>query len=162
FRLIWPLIALGYVVNLYQRGTASLKRMNAIFAVKPTITDSENVKTQPPIDGEIEFRHLTFRYHANDEPVLRDINLTIPAGRTVAFVGRTGSGKSTLISLISRIVEAPEETVFVDGVSVRDYSLKQLRSSIGYIPQETFLFSDTLSENIAFGVDETDKRRIEW
>src|SRR4029434_11158694 len=113
----------------------------------------DEVKTQQEVKGEIEFRRLTFRYHSNDEPVLRDINLTIPAGRTVAFVGRTGSGKSTLISLISRTVDAPEDTVFVDGVSARDYSLKQLRSSIGYIPQETFLFSDTLAENIAFGVE---------
>jgi ATP-binding cassette subfamily B protein len=161
FRLIWPLIALGYVVNLYQRGTASLKRMNAIFAVRPSIADSKDVKTQPPIKGEIEFRDLTFRYHPNDEPVLRDINLTIAGGQTVAFVGRTGSGKSTLISLISRIVEAPEDTVFVDGISVRDYSLAQLRSSIGYIPQETFLFSDTLAENIAFGVENADRLKIE-
>jgi ATP-binding cassette subfamily B multidrug efflux pump len=161
FRLIWPLIALGYVVNLYQRGTASLKRMNTIFAVKPTIADSRNVKTQPPIEGAIEFRDLTFRYHANDEPVLRDINLTIRAGRTVAFVGRTGSGKSTLVNLISRIVEAPPDTVFVDDISVRDYSLAQLRSAIGYIPQETFLFSDTLAENIAFGVEKAEPARIE-
>lgn len=161
FRLIWPLIALGYVVNLYQRGTASLKRMNAIFAVEPAIADPQNVRLQPPIQGEIEFRDLTFRYHANDEPELRDINLTIPAGRTVAFVGRTGSGKSTLINLISRVVEAPEDTVFVDGVSVRDYSLAQLRSSIGYIPQETFLFSDTLAENIAFGVEKTERSKVE-
>ena len=161
FRLIWPLIALGYVVNLYQRGTASLKRMNTIFAVEPAIADSENVKRQPPIKGEIEFRDLTFRYHTTDEPVLRDINLTIPAGRTVAFVGRTGSGKSTLVNLISRIIEAPEDTVLVDGISVRDYSLQQLRSSIGYIPQETFLFSDTLAENIAFGVAQADRPQIE-
>ncbi len=161
FRLIWPLIALGYVVNLYQRGTASLRRMNTIFAVEPSIADSVGVEVQPPIKGAIEFRNLTFSYHANDEPVLRDINLTIPAGRTVAFVGRTGSGKSTLVNLISRIVEAPADTVFVDGVSVRDYSLAQLRSSIGYIPQETFLFSDTLAENIAFGVDKADRSNIE-
>lgn len=162
FRLIWPLIALGYVVNLYQRGTASLKRMNAIFAVEASITDSADARTQPPIEGEIEFRNLTFRYHAHDQPVLRDINLTIPAGRTVAFVGRTGSGKSTLISLISRIVEAPVETVFVDGRSVRDYRIAQLRSSIGYVPQETFLFSDTLAENIAFGVEQAEESQIEW
>ena len=161
FRLIWPLIALGYVVNLYQRGTASLKRMNTIFAVEPSIADSEHIKTQPAIKGEIEFRRLTYRYRPNDEPVLHDINLTIPAGQTVAFVGRTGSGKSTLISLISRIAEAPEDTVFVDGVSVRDYSLAQLRSSIGYIPQETFLFSDTLAENIAFGVEKADAAQVE-
>ena len=160
FRLIWPLIALGYVVNLYQRGTASLRRMNTIFAVEPSIADAVGVQTQPPIKGAIEFRNLTFRYHPNDDPVLRDINLTIPAGRTVAFVGRTGSGKSTLISLISRIVEAPDDTVLIDGVSVRDYSLAQLRSSIGYIPQETFLFSDSLAGNIAFGVESADRSNI--
>jgi ATP-binding cassette subfamily B multidrug efflux pump len=160
FRLIWPLIALGYVVNLYQRGTASLKRMNTIFAVKSAIADSETVKPQPPIQGEIEFRNLTFRYQPNDEPVLRDINLKIYAGRTVAFVGRTGSGKSTLVNLISRIVEAPENTVFVDDVSVRDYPLAQLRSSIGYVPQETFLFSDTLAENIAFGIESSEQSKI--
>jgi ATP-binding cassette subfamily B multidrug efflux pump len=162
FRLIWPLIALGYVVNLYQRGTASLKRMNAIFAVKPSIADFGNVKTQPPIKGQIEFRNLTFRYHPGDEPVLRDINLVIREGQTVAFVGRTGSGKSTLVNLISRIVEAPEDTVLVDGISVRDYPLAQLRASIGYVPQETFLFSDALAQNIAFGVDKAERSQIEW
>ncbi|HSS22092.1 MAG TPA: ABC transporter ATP-binding protein [Pyrinomonadaceae bacterium] len=162
FRLIWPLIALGYVVNLYQRGTASLKRMNAIFAVEPSISDAAHTRPQEPIRGEIEFRNLTFRYHPTDEPVLRDINLTIPAGQTVAFVGRTGSGKSTLMSLISRVVEAPEDTVFVDGISVRDYPLEQLRSSIGYVPQETFLFSDSLAENVAFGVPRSQPSQIEW
>ena len=161
FRLIWPLIALGYVVNLYQRGTASLKRMNAIFAVEPAIADAANAKTQPPIAGKIEFRNLTFHYRPTDEPVLHGVNLVIPAGQTVAFVGRTGSGKSTLVNLISRIIEAPEDTVFVDDVSVRDYSLAQLRSSIGYIPQETFLFSDTLAGNIAFGVEQAEPAQIE-
>ncbi len=162
FRLIWPLIALGYVVNLYQRGTASLKRMNAIFAVQPSIADTPGVKTQPPIEGKIEFRNLTFSYHQNGEPGLRDIDLVIPAGRTVAFVGRTGSGKSTLINLIPRVVEAPEDTVLVDGISVRNYPLAQLRASIGYVPQETFLFSDTLAENIAFGVEKAERSQIEW
>jgi len=162
FRLIWPLIALGYVVNLYQRGTASLKRMNAIFAVESSIADAADVKTAPPITGEIEFRNLTFRYHPNDEPVLRDINLTIPSGQSIAFVGRTGSGKSSLVNLISRIVEAPADTVLVDAISVRDYPLTQLRASIGYVPQETFLFSDTLAENIAFGVETAERTQIEW
>jgi ATP-binding cassette subfamily B multidrug efflux pump len=162
FRLIWPLIALGYVVNLYQRGTASLKRMNAILAIEPSIADPSELKTKPAINGEIEFRNLTFSYHQSDEPVLRDIALVIPVGRTVAFVGRTGSGKSTLISLIPRVVEAPEGTVLIDTVSTRDYPLAQLRSSIGYVPQETFLFSDTLAENIAFGVEKAERKQIEW
>lgn len=161
-RLIWPLIAIGYVVNLYQRGTASLKRINAISAIEPTIIDQAGVRQQPPITGRIEFRELTFRYNEHSEPVLRDINLTIEAGQTVAFVGRTGSGKSTLISLITRLVEAPPGTVMVDGVSVRDYPLAQLRSSVGYVPQETFLFSDTLAKNIAFGVESGGRADVEW
>ena len=161
-RLIWPLIALGYVVNLYQRGTASLKRMNAIFAVRPLIQDAPGVKAQPPINGAIEFRNLTFRYHSSGEPVLQDINLSIKAGQSVAFVGHTGSGKSTLISLIPRILEPPAETVFVDGVSVHDYPVTQLRSGIGYVQQETFLFSDTLAQNVAFGVEKAERAEIEW
>ena len=160
-RLIWPLIALGYVVNLYQRGTASLKRMNAIFAIRPVIADVRGVEAQPPIAGEIEFRNLTLAYHASDGPVLQNINLTISAGQTVAFVGRTGSGKSTIANLIPRILEAPEDSVFIDGISVRNYPLKQLRDSIGYVPQETFLFSDSLAGNIAFGVDKADAAQIE-
>ena len=161
-RLIWPLIALGYVVNLFQRGTASLKRMNAILSIKPAIADAPQVSPQPTIAGEIEFRNLTFRYRPTDEPVLSDINLKIPVGQSVAFVGRTGSGKSTLVNLIPRLLEAPEDTVFVDGVSVRDYPLAQLRESIGYVPQETFLFSDTLAENVAFGVNQTQRTDVEW
>lgn len=161
-RLIWPLIALGYVVNLFQRGTASLKRMNAILAVKPAIVDGAQTRTQKPIAGEIEFRNLTFKYRTNDEPVLRDINLKIAVGQSVAFVGRTGSGKSTVVNLIPRLLEAPADTVFIDGVSVRDYPLAQLRSSIGYVPQETFLFSDTLSGNVAFGVDKSERTDVEW
>ena len=161
FRLIWPLIAIGYVVNLYQRGLASWKRMQAIAVVKPSIADAPNVKAQPPIAGRIEFRDLTFRYHPNSPQVLRDINLTIEAGQTVAFVGRTGSGKSTLVNLIPRLFEAPEKSVFIDGVPIGDYPLSQLRSAIGYVPQETFLFSNALSRNIAFGVDQAERPEIE-
>jgi ATP-binding cassette subfamily B protein len=162
-RLIWPLIALGYVVNLYQRGTASLKRMNAILAVEPTIAEAPNVRPQPDIEGRIEFRNLTLAYHEHSQPVLKDINLTIEAGQTVALVGRTGAGKSTLVNLIPRLIEAPPDTIFIDGISVRDYPLAQLRSTIGYVPQETFLFSNTLAENIAFGVEqEASRADIEW
>ncbi len=150
-RMIWYLIALGYVVNLYQRGTASLKRFNAILETEPTIKDEPDVTPQPPIRGRIEFRDLTFSY--NGRPVLEDIDLTIEQGRTVAFVGKTGSGKSTLMSIIPRLLEAPEGSVLIDGRPIRSYPIEQLRRSIGFVPQETFLFSDTLAANIAFGVD---------
>lgn len=161
FRLIWPLIAIGYVVNVYQRGTASWKRMQAIARVKPAIADTSDAKEQGPIKGRIEFRNLTFRYHAHGPDVLRDINLTIEEGQTVAFVGRTGSGKSTLVNLIPRVIDSPASATFIDGVSVRDYRLTQLRSAIGYVPQETFLFSDSLARNIAFGRDDAARAQIE-
>ncbi|MBA2379831.1 MAG: ABC transporter ATP-binding protein [Blastocatellia bacterium] len=150
-RMIWYLIALGYVVNLYQRGTASLKRFNEVLEAEPAIDDEEDAEAMPEIRGAIEFRGLTYRYDGN--PVLRDIDLNIEAGETVAFVGRTGSGKSTLMQMIPRLLDAPEGTVLVDGVPVRRYPLEQLRRAIGVVPQETFLFSDSLARNIAFGVD---------
>jgi ATP-binding cassette subfamily B protein len=161
-RLIWPLIALGYVVNLYQRGTASLKRLNAIFKIRPAIADEVNVQSQPVIKGCIEFRDLTFSYKRNDEPVLQNINLKIDEGQTVAFVGRTGSGKSTLANLIPRLIEAPDGAVFIDGIQAKEYPLAQLRASIGYVPQETFLFSDSLKGNIAFGVEKANQAEVEW
>jgi ATP-binding cassette subfamily B protein len=161
-RLIWPLIALGYVVNLYQRGTASLKRLNAILRIKPLIADEPEAVEQPRIKGRIEFRDLTFKYHQSETPVLKDLNLTIPEGHTVAFVGRTGSGKSTIANLIPRLIEAPDNTLFIDGVPIKQYPLAQLRSSIGYVPQETFLFSDTVKGNIAFGVEKAEMADVEW
>ncbi|MEO8072319.1 MAG: ABC transporter ATP-binding protein, partial [Acidobacteriota bacterium] len=150
-RMIWYLIALGYVVNLYQRGTASLKRFNAILETEPTIGNAPDTREQPKIKGKIEFRRLTFAY--NGKPVLEDINLTIEPGETVAFVGKTGSGKSTLISLIPRLLDAPEGTVLIDDIPVRKFPLEQLRKAIGVVPQETFLFSDSIAANIAFGVE---------
>ena len=152
-RMIWYLIALGYVVNLYQRGTASLKRFNAILETEPTIKDAPNTSEQPKIKGKIEFRHLTFAY--NGKPVLEDINLTIEQGTTVALVGKTGSGKSTLVTLVPRLLDAPENTIFIDDVPIRSFPIEQLRRSIGFVTQETFLFSDTLAENIAFGVEKS-------
>ena len=149
-RMIWYLIALGYVVNLYQRGTASLKRFNAILETEPTIRDEHGVNERPPIKGAIEFRDLSFSY--NGKAVLEDIDLRIEPGQTVAFVGKTGSGKSTLMHLVPRLLEAPEGAVRIDGRPVGEYALRQLRRAIGFVPQETFLFSDTLAENIAFGI----------
>jgi ATP-binding cassette, subfamily B, multidrug efflux pump len=155
-RMIWYLIALGYVVNLWQRGTASLKRFDAVLETIPAIQDTPNVDTQKTIVGKIEFRNLDFSYSDSGPKVLDNINLTINAGETVAFVGKTGSGKSTLISLLPRLIESSEDSVFIDDVSVRNYPIEQLRRSIGVVPQETFLFSDSISENIAFGVENPD------
>lgn len=150
-RMIWYLIALGYVVNLYQRGMASLKRFNAILETVPTIKDNSDAHEQPAIKGKIEFKDLTFAY--DGKRVLEDINLTIEQGKTVAFVGKTGSGKSTLVSLIPRLLEANDGAILIDDVPIRHYPLEQLRKVIGFVPQETFLFSNTLARNIAFGVE---------
>lgn len=158
-RMIWYLIALGYVVNLYQRGTASLKRFNAILETVPTIKDAPEVREQPPIKGKIEFRNLTFAYNGNQ--VLKNINLTIEQGKTVAFVGKTGSGKSTLVSLIPRLIDAPEGSILIDDVPIRHFPLEQLRKSIGFVPQETFLFSHTLAKNIALGVEDQSLAKIQ-
>lgn len=157
-RMIWYLIALGYVVNLYQRGTASLKRFNAVLETEPTIKDTPAAKEQPAIRGGIEFRDLTFGY--NGKPVVAGISLKIEPGQTAAFVGRTGSGKSTLLNFIPRLLDAPEGTLFVDGRPARDYPLEQLRRAIGFVPQETFLFSDTLAANIAFGSEQDAESKI--
>ena len=155
-RMIWYLIALGYVVNLYQRGTASLKRFNAILETEPTIKDSPDATQQPKIKGNIEFRALNFAY--NGTPTLKNIDLRIDQGKTVAFVGKTGSGKSTLVSLVPRLIDSEQDMVFVDGIPVKKFPLKQLRHSIGFVQQETFLFSNTLAKNIRFGVNESPQR----
>ena len=148
--LIWPIVALGWVTNIVQRGLASQGRLMTIFASKPEI-DDRDVPANPltALRGDIEFRNLTFSY--NGHPILKNINLRIPAGRTLAVVGATGSGKSTLVNLIPRLYEAPSGTLLIDGVPVRQIPLQTLRKDIGFVPQETFLFSETLRENIKLG-----------
>jgi ATP-binding cassette subfamily B protein len=151
-QLIWPLIAMGFVTNLVQRGTASLKRMHQIVAMEPAIADAPGIKPPPEIQGKIEFRNLSFRYTPDGPLVLSDINLLIEPGMAVAFIGRTGSGKSTLMNLIPRLIDAEPGMVLIDDKPIREIPLRQLRENIGYVPQETFLFSEALAENIAFGI----------
>ena len=158
--LHWPMIALGWVVNLFERGDASMGRLLEILDTAPAIADAE-ARPSPPIRGHVRFSGLTFAY--GDAPVLHDLELDVPAGSTVAIVGPTGSGKSTLVSLVPRLFDAPPGTVFVDGRDVRTLPLADLRRAVGYVPQETFLFSDTVRENIAFGLPkDAPGERVEW
>jgi ATP-binding cassette, subfamily B, multidrug efflux pump len=154
-QLTWPVIALGYVINLFQRGTASLGRIHEIMTAVPDIADTPQVAAagspEPEIAGAIEFRNLNFAYEGT--PVLHDINLSIPAGTSLAIVGPTGSGKTTLVNLIARVYDTTPGSVLIDGFPIRSFPLDFLRSNIGFVPQETFLFSDTIRENIAFGKD---------
>jgi ATP-binding cassette subfamily B protein len=150
--LIWPIIAVGWVVNLFQRGTASVKRIDELLRAKPGIDDSAadlSIPADTVLRGEIEFSDLSFSYE--ETPVLRNVSLKVPAGSSLAIVGPTGSGKTTLVNLISRLHEAPEGSLFIDGRPIRDYPLEVLRRNMGIVPQETFLFSETIRENLAFG-----------
>jgi len=154
-QLTWPVIALGWVINIFQRGTASMGRINEILVEKPEIADTVELKSWKDvpvthIEGEIQFRNLNFAY--NGTSVLHDVNLRIPAGTSLAIVGPTGYGKTTLVSLIPRIYDAAPGMVLIDGRPIRDYPLEFLRRNIGFVPQETFLFSESVRENIAFGV----------
>jgi ATP-binding cassette subfamily B protein len=149
--LSWPMIAFGWVTNMLQRGMASWKRMLEVLDTAPSIADAAVTVALPAggARGRIEFRHLTFAH--GGRPILHDVSATIEPGQTVALVGATGSGKSTLISLLPRLHEPPPGTVFLDGVDVRDLPLSVLRGAIGFVPQEPFLFSDSLAANVTFG-----------
>jgi ATP-binding cassette subfamily B multidrug efflux pump len=161
FMLIWPMVAVGWVVNLVERGTASLGRINAILKERPSIAEPPHARPLPvPLRGEIEFRDVVVEYPS--ARVLNGINLRIPAGATVAIVGHTGSGKTTLVQLVPRMMDPAAGSVLLDGIDVRECSPAALRREIGFVPQETILFSATLAENIAFGVEgasEADIRR---
>jgi len=184
-QLTWPVIALGWVINIFQRGTASMGRINQILTEPVEIKDDESLTRfahDAPIRGEIEFRNLTFAYpserspngadgHASaahvaassvdkSVPVLKNVNLRIPAGSSLAIVGHTGCGKSTLVSLIPRIYDAEPGMVLIDGRPIREFPLQHLRRNIGFVPQETFLFSATIRQNIAFGADHAGEDEI--
>ena len=162
-QLTWPVIALGWVINIFQRGTASLGRISQLMEEKPEIVDAPTVQvptSDEQLTGDIEFRDLQFSYGGT--PVLHDINLRIPAGSSVAIVGPTGSGKTTLVSLIPRIYDVESSMVLIDGKSVREYPLAFLRRNIGFVPQETFLFGETIRENIAFGVPDATDQDVRW
>ena len=151
--LIWPIIAVGWVVNIFQRGTASVTRIDELLRARPAIADSEadsKMRLDHTIRGDVEFRNLNFGF--SHTPVLHNVSLSIPAGSSLAIVGPTGSGKSTLVNLIARLYEAPAGSLLIDGRPIREFPLEVLRRNIGMVPQETFLFSETIRENIAFGV----------
>jgi ATP-binding cassette subfamily B multidrug efflux pump len=148
-RMIWPLIALGWVINLYQRGMASMVRLHEVWSVPPDVLADEGTPVEEAPRGDIDVRDLTFAYGANS--VLRNINLQVRSGETVGIVGRTGSGKSTLLALITRAFEPPPATIFIDGRAIESIPLRQLREWVGMVPQETFLFSESIAENIRFG-----------
>jgi ATP-binding cassette, subfamily B, multidrug efflux pump len=161
--LIWPIIAVGWVINIFQRGTASVKRIDELLKSEPAIADSSRsaasgLEPETVLKGDIEFRHLNFSYGGGPDatPVLRNVSLHIPAGSSLAIVGPTGCGKSTLINLIPRLYDAPEGALLIDGRPVREYPLAVLRRNIGMVPQETFLFSETIRENLAFGAPHAD------
>jgi ATP-binding cassette subfamily B multidrug efflux pump len=160
-QLTWPIIALGWVINIFQRGTASMARINEILTENPEIEDAPAIKAAGAptthLRGDIEFRGLNFAY--NGATILHDVNLYVPAGSSLAIVGPTGSGKTTLVSLIPRIYDAAPGTVLIDSRPIREYPLAFLRHQIGFVPQETFLFSETVRENIAFGnMDASDEQ----
>jgi len=184
-QLIWPMIALGWVTNIFQRGAASMGRMKHVMSAQPEINDAQARGDSQEIRGEIEFRSLTFAYPANGAaanaepdgssgngaeahpaaipgaPVLRDVSLRVPAGTTLAIVGPTGCGKSTLAALVARLWDAPHGSLLVDGRPVREWPLATLRRAIGFVPQDTFLFSETIRENIALGVEQAPPGGVE-
>ena len=164
-QLTWPMIAIGWVVNLFQRGTASVIRIDELLKQKPSIADDPEhllpaAAAPSEIHGAIEFRDLNFSY-LPDTPVLRDVTLSVPAGSSLAILGPTGSGKSTLVGLLARLFDAPDGSILIDGRPIRSIPLHTLRQAIGFVPQETFLFSSTVAENIALGRPDATPAEIE-
>ena len=156
--LTWPTIALGWVINIFERGSASMGRINEIFQSRPEIRD-EHPTPLSKLEGNIRVSHLTFAY--NGVPALKNLTFKIPSGQTLAIVGRTGSGKSTLVNLLCRLYRVPKAGIFIDDNDINDIPLETLRTHIGYVPQETFLFSETVHQNIAFGKPDSSLQSIQ-
>jgi ATP-binding cassette subfamily B protein len=159
--LVWPMIALGWVTSLFQRGAASMARINAILRTAPRVDDPVGPRRLERPAGRIEFRDVGFRYPGAERDVLADVSFTVEAGSTVALVGPTGSGKSTVVALLARLYDPTDGRVLLDGIDLRELSLAQLRSAIGVVPQESFMFSDTIRENLRIGIpDDGDGERL--
>jgi ATP-binding cassette subfamily B protein len=159
--LMWPIIALGWIINVIHRGMASWRRLHAVMVVEPEILDSPNALNFPDIRGGVEFRNLTFAYGENDSPILQNLSFKIKAGETLAVVGPTGSGKSTIVNVLLHLYPIPPGTVFIDGKDVNDLSLETVRDSIAYVSQDVFLFSDSVRSNILFGSNEMSEDVLE-
>lgn len=158
--LAWPMIALGWVVNLFQRGAASMGRLNRIFKTEPAVTAPEHPRPAPGRDATIEFRRVSFRHPGRERPALRDVSFTAEPGATIAVVGPTGSGKSTLVSLLARLHDPTSGQVLLDGVPLPEYDPADVRARIGFAPQDVFLFSERLGRNIALGLPRAEKGEV--
>lgn len=158
--LIWPMLACGDAINMFSQGSASIRRVQEVFAEKPEICDATDAVAPPKIRGDITLSHLTFLHRGHSEPTLKDINLEVKAGTTLAIIGRTGNGKSTLVNLLLHLYNAKPGMILIDGQDINTIPLKDLREHIAYVPQDNFLFSDTLKSNISFGVEEEDMGAI--
>ena len=159
--VVWPIMAVSQLIDMGSRGKASLKRVSELLDTPIDVKDKEGVSTIENVRGDIEFRNLTFRYPDADYDALSDVSFSIKAGENVGVIGKTGSGKTTIVDILLRIYNVPDGTVFVDGVDVNDVSIESLRSACAYVPQDNFLFSDTIENNIAFAVDEFEREEVE-
>lgn len=158
--LVWPMLACGEAVTMFSQGLASIDRIKEVFEEKPEIADAGDASDVDGFCGNIKLNHLTFRHRGHSAPTLQDLNLEIPAGTTLAVIGRTGNGKSTLVNLLLHLYNTPRGMIYIDGHDINTIPLKTLRENIAYVPQDNFLFSDTLKSNIAFGTEEEDMEAI--